>query len=306
MAEHRRGSLSRFGHLEIGDSQSVPAVSEPAAPSPRAGAPGQELTLVIEGAIYRASDPTLPADVRALMDRIAQEGESRELLAQWYRWRAARAQPGNEALPFDGRAAAPPSGGVRGPRVSAIKLDGRVYSSGDPGLPEDVRELFRQLDAQGATPELMRRLRAEGGQVTLHPATTAAPTEGDLQFWREVGGRATGDSAAERPWERWDRIFFASVAGGCGAVWYVHRHYTLFHLIPVAGLVVYLASWTNVKRAQRQERRQGGAVAAAARAQAERYYDAVIGMIGGGQLGPLILLAMAAIVFTYLKMGPPP
>lgn len=205
--------LNRFKHLEIGAGAPAAAPGEPSQELKRLCAhcgqsnekqrdvcwacfqklnaetktgSAQDITLVIDGTTYLSSDPAVPADIRELMDRIAKNGYSPELLAEWQSWRATR----SAAPPEIETRGADPARDIKvfkGQRVSVIRLDGKVYTSDDANLPPEIKKLFLQLDVHGVTPALMDELRAVGGgKVELHPLTTANPSDADLEFWNDV------------------------------------------------------------------------------------------------------------------------
>lgn len=167
-----------------------------AGPSPRAQ---QDVTLVLDGVTYTSSQADLPEDVAELMKRIAKKGYSHELLVEWRQWRATRnikthapeAQPSpaarleNPDAPTSGSDESLGIKVFRGDRVSVIRLDGKVYTSDDPGLTPELRQLFAYIDAHGVTPALMDYLR-QLGTVKVRPPTTAYPSDGDLAFWGQV------------------------------------------------------------------------------------------------------------------------
>lgn len=222
--------LARFEALEIGTAKMPVAPASSAAPTPskpapapaaasgvpcvhcgqanepqretcwacyryvgiKAGARGHQkaqddITIVLDGLTYRSSDQNLPDDVRELMNRIRKRGFSQELLAEWRQWRAVRNVPA-PAADDDDRVKV-----FQGQRVSVIRLDGKVYTSDDPDLSQDLRALFAYIEAHGVTPALMERLGAMG-QVKVRPPTTAYPSDGDVDFWNQVK-----KSSPERP-----------------------------------------------------------------------------------------------------------
>ncbi|MBI5884236.1 MAG: hypothetical protein HZB91_14165 [Elusimicrobia bacterium] len=154
---------------------------KPAAQEPAARGPQQEITLVIDGLTYSSNDPSLPEDIRVLMDRIRSEGFSQRLLDEWRGSRSSRPVSGSSSAREERRVEA-----FQGTRVSVIKVDGTVYLSDAPDLPPRIRDLFSYIDRNGVTPELMENLRAMGRDARVRPATTATPSDGDLAFWREV------------------------------------------------------------------------------------------------------------------------
>ncbi|MFA6318814.1 MAG: hypothetical protein WC943_15505 [Elusimicrobiota bacterium] len=156
------------------------------APDPAKPGQGQDITLVIDGLTYRSNDPNLPPDIRGLMDRISSEGFSQSLLDAWRSEREQRSDPGH-TREIEGRASGDERvSAFKGARVSVIRLDGKVYLSDAPDLPPRIRELFGYIDRNGVTPQLMENLRAMGTDARVRPSTTAAPSDGDLAFWREV------------------------------------------------------------------------------------------------------------------------
>lgn len=220
--------LTRFDHLEIGPQREPPD----AAPERRAStlclrcgqanererevcwacakplterravpaaAVEQDITIVLDGQTYRSTDPALPEDVKTLIARIRKEGYSPELLADWRSWRATRRshepRTAREAGVIDDHRGEDEEEGVkvfRGQRVSVIRLDGKVYTSDDPGLSDEMKVLFQYIEDHGVTPELMDTLRARGRRVKYRPPTTAAPSDGDLAFWRAAAREDPG------------------------------------------------------------------------------------------------------------------
>lgn len=211
--------LNRFSHLEIAGAKFKPQPAPNGRPCPHCGqsnegeretcwacfcvlkkelsapkeAPPQEITLVIDGNTYRSGDKNIPEDIAALMDRIARQGYSQNLLAEWQSRRAARNFP--KPAPDDSvidthRGEISGEGNdinvFKGSRVSVIKLDGKIYTSDNPNLTPDFKQLFHYIDVNGVTPALMDRLRQMGDKVKFRPETTAAPTDGDLAFWKDV------------------------------------------------------------------------------------------------------------------------
>lgn len=160
-----------------------------------------DITLVLDGITYTSNQPNLPADVRELFTRIHKSGYSQQLLADWRAWRAdhgfspARAPAAPPPAPVqppprrEGESTGSDEAlGIkvfRGQRVSVIRLDGKVFSSDDPNLTPELKQLFAYLDSHGVTPALMDYLRQMGG-VKLRPPTTAFPSDGDLAFWDSV------------------------------------------------------------------------------------------------------------------------
>ncbi|MBI5622952.1 MAG: hypothetical protein HY924_04150 [Elusimicrobia bacterium] len=165
---------------------------KPQGTKPQPGA-GQEITLVIDGLTYSSTDPNLPPDIASLMGRIKTEGFSPGLLDEWREQRAASPGAGTQEVRAESRVEA-----FQGSRVSVIKLDGRVFLSDAPDLPPRIRDLFAYIDRNGVTPELMENLRAMG-DARLRPSTTAAPSDGDLAFWREVEENRRQERTAEPP-----------------------------------------------------------------------------------------------------------
>lgn len=180
---------------------------------PATGSSEQEITLVLDGTTYRSIDPDLPPDIKVLMDRIRKEGYNPELLTQWRSWRATRNIPPPKERPFDPRADQPggeegrvddPSGDIRvfkGQRVSVIRMDGAVYTSDDPKLTPELRQLFDYIERNGVTPALMEYLRQFGKKVKYRPATTATPSDGDVAFWDHVNASAGAPRAGPAPSE---------------------------------------------------------------------------------------------------------
>ncbi|MBI5209068.1 MAG: hypothetical protein HY927_03750 [Elusimicrobia bacterium] len=171
--------------LKKGEPAAPPAHRRQPPPPPQA-----EVTLVIDGLTYTSNDPSLPEDVRALMDRIAKEGFSQTLLDDWraHREERRRRAPQAELAGAEPKSSHPPSEVevFEGQRVSVIKVDGKVYLSDAKDLPPRIRELFDYIERNGVTPQLMEHLRARGNTAKLRPATTARPTDGDISFWRDV------------------------------------------------------------------------------------------------------------------------
>lgn len=200
--------LNRFANLEIGELR-APGSSSAASPQrtlcrhcsqpnePQretcwacfkklgADAPAQrpaepDFTIVLDGKTYKSSDKDLPEDIRELMKRIQEKGYSEDLLVEWRNWRLTR----NEA-----RLAAQHNREVKvfkGQRVSVIRIDDKVYTSDDPNLSADFKELFAYVEKHGVTPALMEHLRGQGASAKFRPATTAQPSDGDLEFWKQA------------------------------------------------------------------------------------------------------------------------
>ncbi|MCX5797085.1 MAG: hypothetical protein NTY77_16455 [Elusimicrobia bacterium] len=179
----RRVFCHHCGRSNDEDQPACWACHEPIARSiPAAGevAVAAEGALVIDGVSYRADDPGLPEDVRVLMDRIRKDGYSPELLVDWRAWRLGRNRRPGEAPP-------PPEVKIfKGQRVSVIRIDGKTYTSDDPALSPQMRQLFAYLQEHGVTPGLMDCLRQLGTKARLRPGTTACPSDGDLAFWQHV------------------------------------------------------------------------------------------------------------------------
>lgn len=218
--------LNRFKHLEIGQLQAAarPQADAPkrpddkilclhcgqpnekerqtcwacfryvrvqAKPSTAQSAP-EEVVIVLDGMPYRSTDPNLPRDVKVLMDRVRQQGFSPELVAEWRNWRATRHTPLPRERPFQES----PLGGpgqqavdvqaFQGQRVSVIRVDGKVYTSDDPNLTPELKQLFEYIDKNGVTPALLEYLRQFGSKVKFRPQTTANPSDGDVEFWRNA------------------------------------------------------------------------------------------------------------------------
>lgn len=150
-------------------------------------------TLVLDGVTYRSDAPDLPDDIRELMSRIEKRGYSEKLLSEWREWRAVRNRDRlrqAEALGRDIKV-------FKGQRVSVIRIDDRVYTSDDPNLSPELKEIFAYIDAHGVTPVLMEHLRGRGETAKFRPATTAYPSDGDVDFWKNVQPKVE-DSLARR------------------------------------------------------------------------------------------------------------
>lgn len=235
--------LNRFHHLEIGGAQFSP----PPAPANASGArvcphcgqanetqretcwacfyafkkevsakaqePAQEITLVIDGSTYRSADPHIPEDVKVLMERIVKQGYSQNLFMEWQNWRATRnaAKPSDDAVIDSHRGRIFEEGRdinvFKGARVSVIKLDGKIYTSDNPQLTPEFKQLFHYLDLNGVTPALMDRLRQIGDKVKFRPETTAVPTDGDLAFWKDVQAKQAAPAEAAGPKFPWEEVF---------------------------------------------------------------------------------------------------
>lgn len=142
--------------------------------------PEPDFTIVLDGKTYKSSDKDLPEDIRELMRRIQAKGYSEDLLVEWRNWRVTR----NEA-----RLAAQHNREVKvfkGQRVSVIRIDDKVYTSDDPNLSADFKELFAYVEKNGVTPALMEHLRGQGDNAKFRPATTAHPSDGDVEFWKQA------------------------------------------------------------------------------------------------------------------------
>lgn len=156
---------------------------------------GQEVCVVLEGVSYRSSDPKLPDDVKELITRIRSQGYSTELLKDWQNWRTTRhsdrmATPQNEAsAAFSNKDRIQ---AFKGQRVSVLRIDGTVYTSDDPAVPPEIKELFGYIDKEGVTPALMQHLRLYGTKVKYRPLSTPLPSDGDLNFWDAAKKAAKG------------------------------------------------------------------------------------------------------------------
>lgn len=224
--------LNRFSHLEIAGAKFVPQPASPiGSPCPHCGqaneaeretcwacfctlkkspsevVPLQEITLVIDGNTYRSGDSNLPEDVKVLMERIGKQGYSQSLFMEWQNWRASHNAPNPAAADCvidSHRGEGRDINVFKGTRVSVIKLDGKIYTSDNPHLTPDFKQLFHYLDANGVTPALMDRLRQMGEKVKFRPETTAAPTDGDIAFWKDVQEKQAVHIEAggtKPPWE---------------------------------------------------------------------------------------------------------
>lgn len=145
------------------------ACYKPLTRPPAPPATGESIKIVVNGVPYHSTDPHLPADIRELMARVRREGLTPEAL---HRWAASRGGTVTSAVE------------TGGPRLS-VRVDGRVYRDGDPGLPPHVRELLNHLRRHDASPALLDALRTKGA-VTLRPPSTVAPSDGDIAFWSSV------------------------------------------------------------------------------------------------------------------------
>jgi hypothetical protein len=202
--------LNRFDHLEIGSAKPPAASSaigrllcphcgqtnekgrthcwacffplEAPALAANKPAPDQPIALVLNGVNYVSTDPHLPPHIRRLMDRIRDEGYTPELIEDWQRSLPApapQAPPLTPPLFGDGRLQV-----FKGQRVSILRLDGKLYKSDDPDLPEELREIFSYIEAEGVTPALMQHLRLYGTKVKFRPISTPTPSDGDRDFWK--------------------------------------------------------------------------------------------------------------------------
>lgn len=182
-------------------------VKAPQAAAPRAP---DDITLVLDGVTYTSGQADLPEDIAELMRRIRKRGYSQELVAEWRSWRAtrnARPEPAPEGTPADMTLAGSDEAlGIkvfRGQRVSVIRLDGKVYTSDDPNLTPELKQLFAYIEQNGVTPALMDYLR-QLGTVKVRPQTTAYPSDGDVDFWKTVAATprpqrgSIGDDLARR------------------------------------------------------------------------------------------------------------
>ncbi|MBI4375533.1 MAG: hypothetical protein HY549_03695 [Elusimicrobia bacterium] len=214
--------LPRFDHLEIGQlpprpepSRDAPSDRTPCAhcgqlneaerqicwacfkyvraPSPASLPKNEELTIVIDGKTYRAGDPSTPHDIKMLMDRIQKEGYSTELLAQWRSWRATR---NVEFGKGDARRSDSDVNVFRGQRVTVIRIDGRMFKSDDPNLSPELKQVFQYIDQHGVTQSLMDCLRRYGDKVKFRPADTPDPSDGELDFWRQVNDKMSAQAQA--------------------------------------------------------------------------------------------------------------
>jgi hypothetical protein len=144
------------------------ACYKPLGSLPPAGPTDAPIKIVLNGVPYHSTDPHLPADVRDLMARVRREGATPAALARWSATRAGgTAAAGNNA------------------RVS-VRVDGRVFRRGDPDAPAHVRDLLEHLHRNDVSPALLDGLRAKGA-VTVRPANTPRPSDGDIAFWSVLG-----------------------------------------------------------------------------------------------------------------------
>lgn len=141
------------------------SLSRPPAPP----LPGEAIKIVVNGVPYHSTDPHLPADIRDLMTRVRRGSLTPAALSEWAAARGGTVASAVEANP---------------PRLS-VRVDGRVYRDGDPGVPPHVRDLLTHLRRNDASPALLDALRAKGA-VTLRPSITADPSDGDIAFWSSV------------------------------------------------------------------------------------------------------------------------
>ena len=157
--------------------------------------PDQPIELILDGVSYSSESPDLPEDIRQLIARIRAEGYSQALLDDWNRRRHQSAfspiLPPASALPplNPPYVVSPPPRQDRvqffeGQRVSVLRLDGQMYRSDDPALPEEIREIFDYVHTYGVTPMLMQHLRLYGTKVKFRPVTTPMPSDGDIDFWK--------------------------------------------------------------------------------------------------------------------------
>jgi len=160
------------------------ACFKPLQETPRGARPeaDQDVELILDGTRFRSSDPTIPADIRELIDRIRREGYRPELIQEWQKKRQAQAKPTplteadlaaqkNRVQVIDGR------------YVDIIRIDEKLYKSDDPDLSAEVKELFDYIDQEGVTPALLQHLRLYGTKVKFRPFSTPKPSDGDVSFW---------------------------------------------------------------------------------------------------------------------------
>jgi hypothetical protein len=190
--------LNRFHHLEIGDSKPASASSaagrilcrhcgqgneggrelcwacyKPVVPPQQAPKPDpdQEIAVVVNGRTFRSGEPDIPEDVKVLMSWIREEGYTEALMDKWQRYVKGRVRQ-VEA--------------IQGQRVSVLRIDGKLYKSDDPDLPEEIKDLFTYIERDGVTPALLQHLRLYGTLVKYRPPTTPNPSDGDMNFWKEA------------------------------------------------------------------------------------------------------------------------
>ncbi|MBI3549565.1 MAG: hypothetical protein HY078_11045 [Elusimicrobia bacterium] len=164
----------------------------------------EDIVVVLDGITYRSKDKNVPADVRALMEEIRVKSYSPQLLAEWQRRRRKPA----DSVPIEGLTSQPGeaagrvvSGNVevfQGNRVTVIRIDKMVYRSDDPNARPEMMQLFKYIEDKGVTPALMEYLRQFGSKVKYRPSDTVAPTDGDVDFWKNAAPR---DLAAPRSLE---------------------------------------------------------------------------------------------------------
>jgi hypothetical protein len=217
--------LTRFDHLEIGQLKSggaAPTVDRilcpkcsqvnerertvcwacfkplkpPTEAAPPKPAQDQPVHLVLNGVHYQENDPSLPADIRLLIQRIRKEGYSPALVADWQK--QTKAQITSAPVTSQDEPTTPPLFGdgriqvFKGQRISILRLDGKLYKSDDPALPPEIQELFAYIDQEGVTPALLQHLRLYGTKVRFRPMNTGMPSDGDLDFW-DAAKRAFGN-----------------------------------------------------------------------------------------------------------------
>jgi len=207
--------LSRFDHLEIGRLSETPARTDrrrverrlcaqcgqanemdrdicwacckplniKASPKPD---PEQEIHLLLNGVSYTSSDADLPADIRALMDRIRREGYSEALLKEWERQRQAAAPAPTPAEPpipeyLHNR---PRVEVIDGKYIDILRIDGVLYKSDDANLAPEIREIFAYIEQEGVTPALVQHLQLYGTKVRYRPLSSPKPSDDDRKFWQ--------------------------------------------------------------------------------------------------------------------------
>lgn len=119
-------------------------------PPPRE--PGAEFVVVLDGREYRSGQKDLPPEVAHLLKRLAEEGYSEALAADW------KLDPLGE-LPPRREEVAPGIQILEGRRVNSITINGRTFVSDDPGLDDELKGLFAYLRRNGPTPGLMAALK---------------------------------------------------------------------------------------------------------------------------------------------------